>query len=45
MAGGKTVEGAMSVSPGVWVYQNTDKGLAAELGISGTKYYKDKSRN
>lgn len=44
-AGGKTIEGAVSVSPGVWVYQNTDKGLAAELGISGTKYYKDKSRN
>ena len=44
-AGGKTIEGAVSVSPGVWVYQNTDKGLAAELGISGTKYYKDKSLN
>lgn len=44
-AGGKAFEGAVSVAPGVWVYQNTDKGLAAELGISGTKYYKDKSRN
>jgi len=44
-AGGKTVEGAVSVSPGVWVYQNTDKGLAAELGIKGTKYYKDPSLN
>jgi hypothetical protein len=23
----------------------TDKGLAAEVGIKGTKYYKDKSLN
>ena len=44
-AGGKAFEGAVSVSPGVWVYQNTDKGLAAELSISGTKYYKDPSLN
>ena len=42
---GKALEGAISVSPGVWVYQITDKGLAAELGISGTKYYKDTSLN
>ena len=44
-ADGKAVEGAVSVSPGVWIYQNTDKGLAAELSISGTKYYKDPSLN
>ena len=43
--GGKAVDGAVSVSPGVWVYQNTDKGLAAELGIKGTKYFMDKSLN
>lgn len=42
---GKAVDGAVSVSPGVWVYQNTEKGLAAELGIKGTKYYRDKSLN
>ena len=42
---GKAVEGAVSVSPGVWVYQVTGKGLAAELGIKGTKYYADKDLN
>ncbi|WP_146907326.1 YSC84-related protein [Arenimonas daejeonensis] len=42
---GKAVEGAVSVSPGVWVYQITGKGLAAELGIKGTKYYADKDLN
>lgn len=42
---GKAVEGAISVSPGVWVYQVTGKGLAAELGIKGTKYYADKDLN
>jgi len=44
-AKGGAVEGAAVVSPGVWVYQVTDKGLAAEVGIKGTKYYKDKSLN
>lgn len=42
---GGAIEGAISVSPGVWVYQITDKGLAAELGIKGTKYYRDKKLN
>ena len=44
-AGGKAIDGTVSVAPGVWVYQNTEKGLAAELGIKGTKYYKDDSLN
>ena len=44
-ASGKAIEGAASVSPGVWVYQITDKGLAAEVGIKGTKYYRDKALN
>lgn len=44
-AAGKAFAGAASVSPGVWVYQVTDKGLAAEVGIKGTKYYVDKSLN
>ena len=42
---GHAYEGAASVSPGVWVYQVTDKGLAAEIGLKGTKYYKDKALN
>ena len=33
--------GALSASPGVWVYQITDEGLAAELTVKGTKYYRD----
>jgi lipid-binding SYLF domain-containing protein len=43
--GGTGIDSAVSVAPGVWVYQNTAKGLAAELGITGTKYYKDASLN
>lgn len=37
--------GAVSVSPGVWVYQLTDDGLAAELTIKGAKYYRDNELN
>jgi lipid-binding SYLF domain-containing protein len=37
--------GAMSVTPGVWLYQLTDTGLAAELTAKGTKYYKDDELN
>lgn len=37
--------GAASVSPGVWVYQITDDGVAAELTVKGTKYYRDKNLN
>ena len=42
---GGEMAGAMSVSPGVWVYQMTSKGLAAELTVKGTRYYKDKDLN
>lgn len=46
-AGGKGVAfaGAIAVSPGVWLYQLTDTGLALELTAKGTKYYKDNSLN
>ena len=37
--------GALSVSPGVWLYQLTDDGLAVELTAKGTKYYKDSDLN
>lgn len=36
---------AHSVSPGVRVYQLTSSGLAAELTIKGTKYFKDSKLN
>lgn len=39
---GRSRGGAVSVSPGVWVYQLTDKGVVAELTVKGTKYYRDK---
>jgi len=42
---GAAFQGAMSVSPGVWLYQLTDDGLAAELTAKGTKYYKDGDLN
>lgn len=42
---GKAFAGAMSVSEGVWLYQVTEKGLAAELTVKGSKYYKDSRLN
>ena len=42
---GASMQGAMAVSPGVWLYQLTDKGLALELSAKGTKYSKDDDLN
>jgi lipid-binding SYLF domain-containing protein len=42
---GQSYQGAVSVAPGVWLYQLTDKGLALELTAKGTKYYKDDQLN
>jgi lipid-binding SYLF domain-containing protein len=42
---GGAFAGAVSVSPGVWVYQMTDDGLALELTMKGTKYMKDDKLN
>jgi lipid-binding SYLF domain-containing protein len=42
---GGSMAGAASVSEGVWMYQLTDKGLAAEISATGTKYYKDDGLN
>lgn len=44
-AEGAAYQGAVSVSPGVWMYQVTDTGLAAEITAKGTKYYKDDKLN
>jgi lipid-binding SYLF domain-containing protein len=43
--GGTVFTGALSVSPGVWVYQLTGDGLALELTAKGTRYYKDGDLN
>lgn len=42
---GLAIDGAVSVAPGVWLYQMTDQGLAAELAVKGTKFYKDSDLN
>ena len=42
---GAALAGAISVAPGVWMYQLTDTGLAAEITAKGTKYYKDSDLN
>jgi lipid-binding SYLF domain-containing protein len=42
---GGSMEGAASVSDGVWMYQMTDKGLALELTGKGTKYSKNDDLN
>jgi len=42
---GSAYQGAISVAPGVWLYQVTEKGLALELTAKGTKYYKDADLN
>ena len=43
--GASAFAGAISVTPGVWVYQLTDDGLALELTAKGTRYYKDDALN
>src|SRR5512139_1030781 len=42
---GAAFAGAMSIAPGIWLYQLTDDGLALELTAKGTKYYKDSDLN
>jgi lipid-binding SYLF domain-containing protein len=43
--GQQVYTGALSIKPGVWLYQLTDDGIAAELTAKGTKYYKDAELN
>ena len=42
---GGAYSGATQVEPGVWVYQITKNGLALQLTLQGTKYYKDNDLN
>ncbi len=42
---GGGMAGALAVAPGVFLYQITDTGLALELTVKGTKYYKDEKLN
>jgi lipid-binding SYLF domain-containing protein len=42
---GAAYSGAVEVAPGVWVYQITKNGVALQLTLQGTKYYKDNDLN
>jgi len=42
---GGSLQGAVAVAPGIWLYQLTDAGLALELTAKGTKYYRDNDLN
>jgi lipid-binding SYLF domain-containing protein len=42
---GAAYQGAVSLSPGVWLYQVSGDSLALELTAKGTKYYKDGDLN
>jgi lipid-binding SYLF domain-containing protein len=42
---GGAYEGAISVAPGVWVYQLTETGVALQATLQGTKYYKNDDLN
>jgi len=37
---GAGLDGAVQIQPGVWLYQLTESGLALELTVQGSKYYK-----
>lgn len=42
---GGSIQGAMSISPGVWLYQITGDGFALELTAKSTKYSKNDDLN
>ena len=42
---GAAYSGAIEVAPGVWVFQITKNGLALQLTLQGTKYYKNDDLN
>ena len=42
---GQAYSGAAEVAPAVWAYQITKEGLALQVTLQSTKYYKDESLN
>ena len=42
---GGSVEGAVTVQPGIMLYKLTKNGLAIQATVQGTKYWKDKDLN
>jgi hypothetical protein len=45
ISAGGACSGAVMVEPDVWVYQITKKGLALQVTLPCTKYYKDDDLN
>lgn len=43
--GAQGFAGAMSVTPGVWLYQLNEEGLAVDFTAGGTKYFRDNELN
>jgi lipid-binding SYLF domain-containing protein len=43
--GGGLFNGAVEVQPGVWLRQISDAGIAHDLTVEGTKYFKDPELN
>ena len=43
--GAQGFAGAVSVKPGVWLYQLSDEGLALDVTAKGTKYFRDDELN
>ena len=43
--GEQVFAGAMSVTPGVWLYQLSEEGLALDITAKGTKYFRDDQLN
>jgi lipid-binding SYLF domain-containing protein len=43
--GAQGFAGAVSVTPGVWLYQLSDEGLAIDITAKGTKYFRDDELN
>ena len=42
---GNSFDGAAAISPGIWLYQLTSSGLAAEITLKSSKYYQDRDLN
>jgi lipid-binding SYLF domain-containing protein len=42
---GAGLTGAVALGPEIWVYQLTDDGLALELTLKGTRFFKDEELN
>ena len=43
--GGGAYRGAVTVSPGVYMYQITEAGLIIGISVTGAKFYKDSDLN